>query len=137
MNLRIKNSYLKFPKKKFGVHPVFPRLSVGDSVQHNTPHQAQKCRHLCNQSHAAIFASISGGLYPASEPRAEETTQFVQRNPICSYLTLVWGFEELVSPNCKCDMTMTQFHHFAPQHLVRPCRGDSAVCHTKLVLPTL
>ena len=32
MDLRIKNSYLKFPKKIFGVHPVFPRLSVGDSV---------------------------------------------------------------------------------------------------------
>ena len=26
------NSYLKFPQKIFGVHPVFPKLSVGDSV---------------------------------------------------------------------------------------------------------
>ena len=33
MHLRSNNLYLKFPKKNFGVHPVFPRLSVGDSVQ--------------------------------------------------------------------------------------------------------
>ena len=26
------NSYLNFPQKFFGVHPVFPKLSVGDSV---------------------------------------------------------------------------------------------------------
>ena len=32
MNLRSKNSYQKLPKNFFGVHPVFPRLSVGDSV---------------------------------------------------------------------------------------------------------
>ena len=32
MHLRSKNSYLKFPQKFFGVHPVFPKLSVGDSV---------------------------------------------------------------------------------------------------------
>ena len=36
MNLWIKNSYLTFPKKNFGVHPVFPRLSVGDSVIEKT-----------------------------------------------------------------------------------------------------
>ena len=32
MHLRSKNSYLKFPPKNFGVHPVFPKLSVRDSV---------------------------------------------------------------------------------------------------------
>ena len=35
MHLRSKNSYLKFPPKIFGVHPVFPKLSVADSVPNN------------------------------------------------------------------------------------------------------
>ena len=34
------NSYLKFSQKFFGVHPVFPKLSVGDSVHTNVSNPA-------------------------------------------------------------------------------------------------
>ena len=49
MHLRSKNSYLKFPKKIFGVHPVFPRLSVGNSV----------AAELCCRARFCLTGSVS------------------------------------------------------------------------------